>query len=152
MIKDFFKEAFRLAEQAIEENRGGPFGAVIVCDNQIIGRGMNTVLRDHDPTAHAEINAIRDAARQIANHDLGRCFLVTTSEPCPMCLMAAAWSGVQKIYYAAPHSLADQYGFRDQKLAESISGRPVETIEVAEFGLRAKEIFETWKKQGGQIY
>jgi len=152
MIKDFFKEAFRLAEQAIEDNTGGPFGAVIVRNNQIIGRGMNTVLRDHDPTAHAEINAIRDAARRIANHDLGRCFLVTTSEPCPMCLMAAAWSGLQKIYYAAPHSLADRYGFRDQKLAELVSGRPIETIEVAEFGLQAEQVFEDWKKQGGRTY
>lgn len=152
MIKDFFQEAFGLAEQAVSENTGGPFGAVIVCDDQIVGRGMNTVLRDHDPTAHAEINAIRDATCQMANHDLGRCFLVSTSEPCPMCLMAAVWSGVQKIYYAAPHSLASRYGFRDQKLAELINGRPIETIEVPEFGFQAEQIFKTWKKRGGQTY
>ncbi len=152
MVEKFFNEAFKQARQAIKENSGGPFGAVVVHRERIIGRGMNTVLRDHDPTAHAEINAIREAAGKIQKHNLGECFLVSTSEPCPMCLMAAHWADLQKIYYAAPHSLARQYGFRDEKLAQMIDNSYIRVIAVDDFYQQAEDLFKLWKEQGSQVY
>lgn len=152
MVEKFFDEAFKQARRAIKEKTGGPFGAVVVHRDRIVGCGMNTVLRDHDPTAHAEINAIRNAAEQLKGHDLKECFLVTTSEPCPMCLMAAHWAGLQKIYYAAPRALAGRYGFRDEKLAQMIDGSQIKTVEVGDFYQQAEELFELWREQGSQIY
>lgn len=152
MVDKFFNEAFKQAHLAIKENSGGPFGAVVVHRDRIIGRGRNTVLRDHDPTAHAEMNAIREAAVKIKKHNLGECFLVSTSEPCPMCLMAAHWADLQKIYYAAPNFLAGQYGFRDEKLAQMINNSHIRAIEVDGFYQQAVDLFELWKEQGGQVY
>ncbi len=152
MLTEFFDEAFRQAQQAIEQKSGGPFGAVVVHRNKIVGRGFNTVLRDNDPTAHAEINAIRQAGDKLKTPHLTECFLVTVSEPCPMCLMAAHWARLQKIYYAAPCSLAGRYGFQDEKLYRSVEKSEMEVVEVGEFRSRAEELFEEWQRQGGQLY
>jgi len=152
MLNDFIDEALQQAHRAVKEKSGGPFGAVIVCNNQIIGRGFNTVIRDNDPTAHAEMNAIRNAAGKLKNADLSNCFLVTTSEPCPMCLMAARWARLLKIYYIAPCSLASHYGFQDEELYKSIREAGIEMVELNEFHQQVEDVFKLWKEEGGRLY
>lgn len=101
------------ARETMNQNYGGPFGAVIVKDNQVISVASNTVLKDHDPTAHAEINAIREAGRVLGTHDLSGCVLYATGYPCPMCLSAIMWSNIHKVYYGSDLSDAEKIGFRD---------------------------------------
>ncbi|MCW8888643.1 MAG: nucleoside deaminase, partial [Gammaproteobacteria bacterium] len=96
--QQYLSEAVTLAQESVE-NGGGPFGALIVRDGEIIGRGCNCVTGDHDPTAHAEINVIRQASRKLGTKDLSGCILITTHEPCPMCAAAIVWSGIKKIVF-----------------------------------------------------
>lgn len=152
MLNEFFEQALAEAARAIEEGSGGPFGAVVVCRNKIVGRGRNTVLGDHDPTAHAEIGAIRQAAAELKSPHLNECFLVATAEPCPMCLMAARWAKLQKIYYAAPCSLAASYGFADAKLYHAVEKTGIELIEVADFRRQTERLFMEWQEKGGILY
>jgi tRNA(Arg) A34 adenosine deaminase TadA len=99
---------------------GGPFGAVIVRRGQVIGRGHNTVLRSGDPTAHAEINAIRDACSAAGKHHLSGAVLYSNFEPCPMCLSAAYWADIRKVFFCADREMAEKAGFRDRHLYEEI--------------------------------
>src|SRR4051794_20968873 len=101
MQEKFMQEAIQLALKGVQQNQGGPFGAIIVKDNQIIGRGNNRVTTNLDPTAHAEIVAIRDACKNINNFSLQNCIIYTSCEPCPMCLGAIYWARIEKIIYAA---------------------------------------------------
>ena len=112
---DFMKEAASLArENAINNfNGGGPFGAVVVKDGTVIGRGKNSVLKDHDPSAHAEVNAIRDACNTLQTHDLTGCTLYSSCYPCPMCLSLAVWANIKEIYYGNTKEDAASIGFRD---------------------------------------
>lgn len=102
-----------LAKQSIEVG-GGPFAAVIVKDNQIIGKGANQVTLNNDPTAHAEIMAIRQACQKLNNYQLKGCSIYTSSEPCPMCLSAIYWSRLTQVYYANSYQQAQLAGFDDQ--------------------------------------
>src|SRR6184192_296520 len=97
-------EAIALARAGMREHGGGPFGAVVVADNKIVGRGWNQVTHLLDPTAHAEITAIRDACRALQRFELRGCVLYTSCEPCPMCLAAIYWARLDKIYYACTRS------------------------------------------------
>lgn len=99
---------------------GGPFGAVIVKDGKIIARGENRVVRKTDPTAHAEIIAIRQAASRLHTHDLTGCTIFTSSQPCPMCLSAIYWANIDAVYYAATAEDASSAGFRDEYLIEEL--------------------------------
>ena len=96
---DFMREAIAISIENVK-NGGGPFGAVIVKDNEIIARGANRVTASNDPTAHAEVSAIREAARKLGTFNLSGCEIYTSCEPCPMCLGAIYWSRLDKIYYA----------------------------------------------------
>lgn len=109
----FMREAVALAAKNANGNGGGPFGAVIVKDGKIISAASNSVTPDKDPTAHAEVNAIRQACKQLGTHDLTGCVLYTSCEPCPMCLSAAYWAHVDKIYFAADRNDAEKAGFSD---------------------------------------
>lgn len=113
-MSDYLDLAIKLSESS----NGGPFGAVVVKDNQIIGCGSNNVVNTYDPTAHAEVNAIRSACKQIKNHNLKGCILYSSCEPCPMCLSAAYWSGIEKIVYANDRNLAEKIGFDDKFIYE----------------------------------
>jgi guanine deaminase len=113
--KDFMRDALTEAFKNITTADGGPFGAVIVRGDKIIARAHNTVLLSADATAHAEINAIRAAGKKLGSFDLSECDLYTSCEPCPMCLMAAKWANIRKIYYAATRGDAASIGFRDSK-------------------------------------
>ena len=119
--------AIELARQtSLIDKAGGPFGCVIAKDGEIIAEGANTVLADNDPTSHGEMNAIRNACKELGTHDLSGCTLYTTSEPCPMCYGAIWWARVQKIYYASTIHDAKEFGnFDDLALSEAIKIEPI---------------------------
>jgi tRNA(Arg) A34 adenosine deaminase TadA len=110
---EFLRHAIRLATENVLNGAGGPFGAVIVRDGRIVAEGINTVTTANDPTAHAEVNAIRAAARALGTFSLAGCQLYTSCEPCPMCLAAAYWARVDAIYYGASATDAERAGFDD---------------------------------------
>lgn len=112
---DFMREAIKEAEQGIRQGDGGPFGAVVVRDGVIIGRGHNTVVSDKDCTNHGEMNAIRDACKNSGNFSLKGCVLYTTAEPCPMCLSAILWARIEKVYYGCTIADTKSIGFDDER-------------------------------------
>jgi tRNA(Arg) A34 adenosine deaminase TadA len=119
-MNEFMGIAKELAEENITTNAGGPFGACVVKDGQIIGKGSNHVLENNDPTAHAEIIAIREACKNINSYDLSGCELYTTCYPCPMCLSAIIWANIKKVYYGNTKEDAANIGFRDDYIYEYI--------------------------------
>ena len=119
-MNEYMKIAKELAEENLKTNVGGPFGACVVKDNQIIGKGSNNVLGNNDPTAHAEIMAIRDACQNINSYDLSGCELYTTCYPCPMCFAAIIWANIKKVYYGNTREDAEMIGFRDEDIYEYI--------------------------------
>lgn len=120
---NFMQVAIDEARIGIFNGQGGPFGAVVVKDGKIIGKGHNMVLTNHDSTCHGEISAIRDAEKFLGTHDLSGCELYTTGEPCTMCLCACKWANLEKVYYGA--SIADNsvIGFRDSAFDNLFGGR-----------------------------
>ncbi|MBQ6110572.1 MAG: nucleoside deaminase [Alphaproteobacteria bacterium] len=112
-MNEYMKTAIELSEDNLKTNAGGPFGAVVVKDGKIIGRGSNHVLKNNDPTAHAEIMAIRDACKNIKSYDLSGCELYTSCYPCPMCLSAIIWANIKTVYYGNTKEDAANIGFRD---------------------------------------
>jgi guanine deaminase len=117
---EFLKKAVAIAEEGIE-NGSGPFGAVIVLNGEIISEAVNNVTALKDPTAHAEIVAIREAAKVLDTHELGDCILYSSCEPCPMCLGAIYWSGIKKVFFAADRQDAAMAGFNDKYIYDEIS-------------------------------
>ena len=109
----FMQQAILLAKEAVSSGTGGPFGAVVVKDGKIIGRGQNRVLTSNDPTAHAEVSAIRDACQQLEHFQLEGCTVYTSCEPCPMCLGALYWARPARIVYACSREDAASIGFDD---------------------------------------
>lgn len=116
---EFFKTACKEAEQGILAGDGGPFGAVVVKDGQIIGRGHNRVISSHDSTAHAEITAIRQAEQSQGTHDLSGCEIYTTCYPCPMCLGAIIWARISRVHYCSTSAEAAAIGFDDQAIYDA---------------------------------
>lgn len=110
--KSFMREAIRLADESVRQG-GGPFGAIVVKDGEIISRRSNSVTLDNDCTAHAEVNAIREACRNLGTFDLSGCDIYTSCEPCPMCLGAIYWAHISRIFYAADREDAAAVGFDD---------------------------------------
>ena len=119
-MNKYMKIAKDLSEDNLKTNAGGPFGACVVKNGEIIGKGSNHVLSDNDPTAHAEIIAIRDACKNIMSYDLSDCELYTSCYPCPMCLSAIIWSNIKKVYYGNTKEDAANIGFRDDFIYEYI--------------------------------
>src|ERR1035441_2400437 len=115
---EFLRRAILLATANVVSGKGGPFGALIVRDGQIVGEGVNTVTLDNDPTAHGEVNAIRAAAKALHTSALAGCQLYSSCEPCPMCLAAAHWARIDAIYYGASAEDAARAGFDDAFLYE----------------------------------
>ena len=147
------KEAIELARENAASVTGGPFGALIVKDGKIISARTNSVTPDKDPTAHAEVNAIREACRKLDTFDLSGCTLYTSCEPCPMCLSAAYWAKVDKIYFSAGRGDAADAGFSDafiyDEFSKSMEDRsiPIEQIMSEE----GKGPFNLWKKNDEKI-
>ncbi|MDR1405591.1 MAG: nucleoside deaminase [Prevotellaceae bacterium] len=116
----FLREAIRLAEENISQQGGGPFGAVIVKNGEIIATATNTVTTGNDPTAHAEVNAIRAACRKLDTFDLNDCEIYASCEPCPMCLAAIYWARIGKVYFAGNRLDAQAAGFDDSFIYEEL--------------------------------
>ena len=120
-MNEFMKIAKELSEDNLKTNVGGPFGACIVKNGEIIGKGSNHVLAKNDPTAHAEVEAIRDACKNINSYDLSDCTLYTSCYPCPMCLSAIIWANIKEVYYGNTKEDAADIGFRDDFIYDFIN-------------------------------
>lgn len=144
--RQFMAEAIRLAKENVKNGTGGPFGAVIVKDGEIIASCVNTVTPDNDPTAHAEVNAIREACRKLKTYQLEGCEIYASCEPCPMCLGAIYWARPSKVYYASTKEEAAGAGFDDSFIYKEItySGneRSIPFLKIEEQG--AGEEFSLW--------
>jgi tRNA(Arg) A34 adenosine deaminase TadA len=143
----FMRIAIRLSEQNVSKALGGPFGAVIVKDNKIIARSANKVTLTNDPTAHAEVSAIRLACRKLKTFDLSGCVIYTSCEPCPMCLSAIYWAQIDSIYYANTKKDAASIGFNDSFIYDEIA-MSKEKRKVAMHQImhkEAKSAFELWE-------
>ncbi len=117
---EFMREAIRLADEGMQGGRGGPFGCVIVRQGEIVGRGNNRVTSNNDPTAHAEVTAIRDACAQLQTFQLQDCELYTSCEPCPMCLSAIYWARIPTVFYGNTRGDAAAIGFDDDFIYQQI--------------------------------
>ena len=122
-MNNYFSEAIKVAQKGVNLKEGGPFGAVVVKENKIIGIGNNQVLKNNDPTAHAEVIAIRDACQKLNTYDLTGCSIYSTSEPCPMCISAIIWSNIKNIYFATDRKKVKKIGFRDDLIYNYLEGK-----------------------------
>lgn len=149
----FLKEAVRLSLENMRANRGGPFGAVIVKDGQIISEGSNLVTSTNDPTAHAEVVAIRAATQKLQNFDLSSCAIYTSCEPCPMCLSAIYWARIDRIHFANSRQDAANIGFDDdfiyQEIPKALKDRKIECVH--HDSPEAKAVFQEWLKKADKI-
>lgn len=149
---DFMRQAIALAVENVK-NGGGPFGAVIVKDDRVVATGVNRVVPNNDPTAHAEVNAIRAACVKLGAFNLSGCVLYTSCEPCPMCLGAIYWAHIDKIYYGATqHDAAavdfdDSFIYRELELEPAERNKPVENILHDE----AQAPFDVWRNKADKV-
>ena len=142
-MNEFMKVAKDLANDNLKTKAGGPFGACIVKDGKIIGKGSNHVLANNDPTAHAEIMAIKDACKNISSYDLSGCELYTSCYPCPMCLSAIIWSNIKKVYYGNTKEDAANIGFRDDFIYDFINKLSQNDCDITVLDLKAMNREET---------
>ena len=144
--EDFMRRAIALSREGMERGEGGPFGAVVVADGALVGEGHNRVVATLDPTAHAEVVAIRGACARLGRFDLSGCEIYTSCEPCPMCLAAVYWARLDRIWYANGRDDAARIGFDDaliyREVALPIGARqlPMERLLAAE----ARDVFDRW--------
>ena len=149
----FMKRAIALAEKGMNSNEGGPFGAVIVKDNKIIAEGYNCVTSKNDPTAHAEVIAIRKACEKLNTFQLENCTIHTSCEPCPMCLGAIYWARPKKVFYACDKENAAQIDFDDQFIYDEID-KPIGNRNILFIRLLQDEgisVFKKWAKKNDKI-
>ena len=142
------------ARETMNLNYGGPFGACVVKDGEVIAISSNSVLKDHDPTAHAEINAIREASRRLGTYDLSDCVIYTTGYPCPMCLSAIMWANIREIYYGTNLDDASKIGFRDdfiyQYIKNDFKGNQIKMVQT-DYD-KCFQLFEEYAKSSKKIY
>jgi guanine deaminase len=148
----FLHRAVEIADSGIDKG-GGPFGAVIVKDGKILSESYNRVVLNKDPTAHAEVLAIREAAGRLGSHDLDECTLYTSCEPCPMCLGAIYWAGIKRVVYACDRTDAENAGFGDNMIYEELQIDPTERkisfIRLKDTG--GKKVFRKWDEKEDRI-
>lgn len=152
MESQFLDKAIEISLESIHKG-GGPFGACIVRNGEIISLEHNTVTIDNDPTAHAEINAIRSAARKLGKFDLSECVIYSSTEPCPMCLSAIYWARIPIVYYATTRKDAEQIGFSDNFIYEELQ-KPIEQRKVKMIQLdktKSLEVFDVWKNYENKV-
>lgn len=156
-MNEFMEVAIDLSDDNFDKNYGGPFGACVVKDGKIIGKGINKVIKNNDPTAHAEIVAIRDACRTLKSHDLSGCEIYTSCYPCPMCLSAIIWANIKKVYYGNTKEDAANIGFRDDYIYEYIEklSKNIEDNEVLNLKSMNREeaikVFERYQQDKDKI-
>lgn len=153
MSNPFMKEAITLSLENIRNGRGGPFAALIVKDGKVIARGTNLVTSTNDPTAHAEIVAIREACKALGTFQLEGCELYTTCEPCPMCMGAIYWARPTRVFFANTKEDAAKAGFDDsliyEELVRTLDRRKIPMVQVMRD--EAFAVFEEWEKKGDKI-
>ncbi len=151
--KYFMSEAIRLAKENAETGKGGPFGAVIVREGEIIATGVNSVTLNNDPTAHAEVVAIRNACKKLNSFQLNDCEIYSSCEPCPMCFGAIYWARIKKLYFASSKNDAANAGFDDsfiyKELELPIEKRHIPTKQIMKN--QALEVFKVWKETEEKI-
>mgnify|MGYP002713011384 CR=1 FL=1 len=147
------REAIHLARNAVEKAFGGPFGAVVVKQGRIVGRGWNCVTSSNDPTAHAEVMAIRDACRTLETYWLEGCELYVNCEPCMMCLGAVYWARIARVYYGTDRADAAAIGFADEHIGDELCRPPAQRSVPMEQGFRteALEVFDLWREKDDKI-
>jgi guanine deaminase len=153
MQEQFMRAAIRLSLAKMRANCGGPFGAVVVRQGKVVGRGWNQVTATNDPTAHAEVTAIRDACRRRKTFQLGDCELYTSCEPCPMCLAAIYWARIQKVYYANTRKDAAKIAFDDDLIYREVA-RPVSKRLIPMKQLlrpEALKVFTEWQDRADKV-
>ncbi len=150
--EELMRKAIVLAEENVA-NGGGPFGAVIARNGEIIATGVNRVTAEHDPTAHAEVSAIRAACKKLGTFDLSGCEIYTSCEPCPMCLGAIYWAHIDKMYYGNDKADAKRIGFDDSFIYEEIALSPESRRLSSERMLKdeAAKAFDMWMKKDDKI-
>ncbi len=150
----FMKYGIDKARETMNKNYGGPFGAVIVKDGEVVAVSSNTVLRDYDATAHAEVNVIREAGKKLHTYDLSGCILYTTSYPCPMCLSAIMWANIREVYYGASLDDAEKIGFRDDFIYQFIrNDNQGDILKISQIDADScVKLMEEYDKKGKFIY
>ena len=153
-MNEFMKIANENAKNGIEKQEGGPFGAVIVDkEGNIISNGNNKVLKNNDPTAHAEVVAIREACKKLNTYDLKDYILYTSCEPCPMCLSAAIWANIKTIYYGCTKEDANNIGFRDDMIYDYLKGKNKSLVKLENIDREeCLKTFDKYNKENGVIY
>ncbi|GGB15480.1 nucleoside deaminase [Puia dinghuensis] len=148
----YLKQAIALARAGVEEGRGGPFGCVIVRDGEVVGKGCNGVTSTNDPTAHAEIVAIREACQRLGHFQLTDCDVYASCEPCPMCLGALYWARPRRVVYAATRNEAAEAGFDDDFIYREINlpGDERKIPFVHAPVEQTRELFGLWREKGNK--
>ena len=149
---EFMRKAIELSRNGMRNNEGGPFGAIVVKDGKIVGQGNNKVTSTNDPTAHAEVVAIRDACKNLGTFQLDDCIIYTSCEPCPMCLGAIYWARPKKIYFGCSRKDAADIEFDDdfiyKEIPKPIEERQIETSQLLQS--EAVEVFNEWAAKEGK--
>ena len=153
-MNEYMKKAKENAKRGMENQEGGPFGAVIVDkEGKIIANGNNQVIKEKDPTRHAEMVAIREACKKLDRYDLSDCTLYTSCEPCPMCLSAIIWANIKTVYYGCTKEDAGKIGFRDDMIYDYLKGKDTELIHLEQIDREeCIEEMKEYEKNGGVIY
>lgn len=151
--RKFMTRAIELAKDGVERNAGGPFGCVVVKNGEIVGEGNNRVTSTNDPTAHAEVIAIRDACKRLDSFQLDGCTIYTSCEPCPMCLGAIYWARPEKVFFACTRADAAHIGFDDDFIYEELEKKNDERRMVLSNLMRdeALEVFNGWAAKPDKI-
>lgn len=156
MNSNVMKLAIEKARETMNKNFGGPFGAAVIDTNgEVVVVTSNSVLRDNDPTAHAEVNAIREACKKLETYDLSGCVLYATGYPCPMCMSAIIWANIKKVYFGCTPQDAEKIGFRDDFIYRFINDgcKDNEILEIAELNrTECLTLFEEYAKKSKIIY
>ena len=142
-------------KSCLEQKIGGPFGAVVYKDGRVVGKGVNRVVGNNDPTAHAEIEAIRDACAYLRAFDLSGCELYATGYPCPMCMAAIIWANIKRVYYSCDYEDASRIGFRDAPIAAFIGGgcSDARVLRLEPVGKdKVLELYRAFHEGGGRMY
>lgn len=143
------------ARSSMLRGEGGPFGSAVIKDGKVISVASNSVLKDHDPSAHAEINAIRQACELLGTHDLSGCILYATGHPCPMCLSAIIWANIDRVYYGCEAHEAEEIGFRDDFIYRYLENKHQDNSVLSLFSFAHDEcvaLYEEYKNIEKEIY
>jgi guanine deaminase len=151
--EEIMRKCIDEAIKGVECGEGGPFGAAIVKDHEIIALGHNTVVKSNDPTAHGEVNVIRAASQKLGRFDLSDCEIYTSAEPCPMCLSAIMWAGIKKVYFGCSAEDTEKIGFADKFIYDYLKdGKSAHNIKVISFlSEECLKAFKVWSEKTDKI-